>query len=296
MDSGFHGLPTRTIESKHLRLEFLSNAGPRIVRLMLADSDENLLVEIPDMSIETPLGLYFFQGGHRLWHSPESFPGSYIPDNEGVTVQEVRGGVRLSGRTEEMTGIKKSIEIHLDPDRPAVTLHHVLQNQSAAPVELAAWPITQLPLGGVAILPQAAPPADKAGLLPNRNLVLWPYTRWEDPRLAFHDDYVLFHANAMPAPCKVGYLNHPGWTAYLRAGVLFVKRFEPQTDRPHPDFTSNAEVYGRDRFFELESIGPLTKLEPGQAAAHTEIWEIYSEVTSSPGVEGIRSMVRDLKL
>jgi hypothetical protein len=40
----FYGLPTRIISNQHLWLEFLAGAGPRIVRLSLAGSDENLLV------------------------------------------------------------------------------------------------------------------------------------------------------------------------------------------------------------------------------------------------------------
>ena len=36
----FYGLPTRIISGQHLRLEFLAEAGPRIVRLSLGGSDE----------------------------------------------------------------------------------------------------------------------------------------------------------------------------------------------------------------------------------------------------------------
>ncbi len=294
MNAGFYGLATESLESKYLRLEFLADAGPRVVRLMLAGSDENLLAQVPDLSVDTPFGKFFFRGGHRLWHSPESFPGSYIPDNEGLDVQRVTDGFLLHQPTEAPTGIQKSMEIHLDPGRPALTVHHVLQNNGTAPVELAAWAITQLPLGGIAILPQRAAPVDDEGLLPNRNLVLWPYTEWSDSRLVFHNDYLLFDAQARSTPCKVGYLNQAGWMGYLRGGILFVKRFQPQMGRPHPDFSCNAEVYGRDRFVELETIGALERLEPGDVTSHTESWELYPGLEQTRNVDQIRDMVRRL--
>ncbi|MGH8629706.1 MAG: hypothetical protein ACREU7_02930, partial [Burkholderiales bacterium] len=124
----FHGLPTRMIRGEHVRVEFLAEAGPRIVRLFLARSDENLLAELPDFKFETPYGHYFFRGGHRLWHAPESFPRTYFPDNEGLAIDERPGGVRLTGPVESATGVRKRIEIHLHADQPALTLRHELAN------------------------------------------------------------------------------------------------------------------------------------------------------------------------
>src|SRR5918911_500169 len=106
MNGDFYGLPTRSIDNGHVRIEFLAEAGPRIVRLFLAGSDENLFAEVPNAKAETPYGEYFFRGGHRLWHSPEAMPRSYIPDNEGLMVQEIQDGVRLTQPTEIATALR----------------------------------------------------------------------------------------------------------------------------------------------------------------------------------------------
>jgi hypothetical protein len=287
----FYGLPTYTLANQHLRLEVLAEAGPRIVRLFLAGSDENQLAETPDVKWETPYGEYCLRGGHRLWHSPEVFPRSVIPDTTGVEVEEVEGGVLLSQPTEVRTGIRKSIEIHLDDTRLAVTLFHRLHNEGLWPVELSPWAITQLPLGGIAVMPQRTEPIDKDGLQPNRCLVLWPYTRWQDPRLHPHDDYVLLEANPLLPPCKIGYLNPLGWLGYLRRGVFFRKRFEAHTDRPFPDLGCNAEVYCNDLFVELETLGPLSRLEPGQTATHTETWEFHVGLAVDQTIDNVRDVI-----
>lgn len=53
MSHGFFGLPTGSLSNDHLRVDYLAGAGPRIVRLALAGSDDNLFAEIPDASVET---------------------------------------------------------------------------------------------------------------------------------------------------------------------------------------------------------------------------------------------------
>lgn len=296
MSADFYGLSTGRVESKHLRLDYLIDAGPRIVRLSLAGSEENLLAELPNVTESTPVGDYFLRGGHRLWHGPEAMPRSYAPDNDPVEVEKLANGVRLVQQPEESTGIRKSIEVHLHPDQPAVTLHHHLQNTGPWTVQLAPWAITQLPLGGLAILPQTTETLDGAGLGPNRNFVIWPYSHWQDPRLHLDDDFILMNAEPRMPPCKVGYLNRNGWVAYLRHGVLFVKRFESRPALPHADFGCNAEFYCNDKFIEVETLAPLAQVGPGQTAEHVETWELHAGITVPQTLEGVRAAVQPLGL
>lgn len=286
----FHGLATGSLENEHLRLEYLLGAGPRLVRLFLSGSGENLLAEAPEMHWETPHGRYYLRGGHRLWHAPEAADRTYVPDDQGLQVEALPGGVRLSRPPEAPTGIAKSIEARLHADRPGLTLVHRLQNCGAWAVELAPWAITQLPLGGWALLPQAQGPADRDGLQPNRRLALWPYTRLSDPRLRLDDDLLLVRASPDPQPLKLGLFTPPGWLAYLRAGMLFIKRFSALEWKTYPDMGCNAEVYCRDRFIELESLGPLERLEPGETAEHIETWEIQRLEGEHQTAEQVRSL------
>ena len=148
-------------------------------------------------------------------------------------------------------------------------------------MELAPWTITQFRLGGTAILPMPIGNVDAAGLLPNRQISLWPYTRINDPRLSLRDDYVIFKADALP-PFKIGYFNSHGWLAYWVDGVLFKKSFSAQAGVAYPDNNSNAEIYCNDQFVELESLGTLAKLNPGEAAEHVETWDLFNGIQSAP--------------
>lgn len=296
MSPSFHGLPTRSLSNGRLHIEYLEEAGPRIVHLSLVGTDDNLMAEVPDLGMSTPYGRFNLYGGHRLWHSPEDMPRSYVPDDAGCSAEPIPDGVQLSGPVEGPTGIKKSIQLQLHPNRAAVTLTHRLENCGLWTVKLAPWALTQLRLGGVAIFPQTQGKLDGPGLLPNRNLVLWPYTRLADPRLSLNDDLWLLHANPDAHPVKIGYLNRAGWAAYLSGAVLFVKRWAPEPEAEHVDFGCNCESYCNDRFIEVETVGPFAPLDPGQSIAHVEEWELHRAEGIPHTLDGIRELVKQFGL
>jgi hypothetical protein len=273
MNNGL-GLSTRTLAAGSLELEYLDTAGPRIVGLRYKGS-ANLLASVPEISIPTPYGDYHYMGGHRLWYAPEAMPRSYVPDNDGVTVSELPGGVKLQGRQEIGTGIRKSIEIHLYPDHSQVSLKHTLVNEGLWDVELAPWTITMFRLGGVAILPFQSEAVDMNDLLPNRRISLWPYSKINDPRLRFDDDFIFVSAKPDLPLFKIGAFNPRGWIAYWSEGILFRKMFSVQTDGVYPDKGCNAEIYCDEHFIELESLAPLVRLAAGSSVSHTENWELY---------------------
>lgn len=68
MSCDFYGLPARTLANEHLLPDCLTAAGPRIVRLKLAVSDDNPFAQFADIKIPTPYCDFSLFGGHRLWH------------------------------------------------------------------------------------------------------------------------------------------------------------------------------------------------------------------------------------
>lgn len=266
---------SHVLENRFVRLEVLVNA-PRILRFS-AFGGKNLFADLGDFAISTPRGDFFLRGGHRLWHAPEAMPRSYMPES-AASFSLIPGGARLDCPPEPWTQISKSLELTLNPQRAQLLVRHELRNESPWAVELAPWALTMFRLGGVGIFPQAQGRADEAGLLPNRQLTLWPYTRIHDPRLTLRDDFLLLRADPLPAQSpavKLGYFNPHGWMAYWLEGVLFVKRFAPLPGAIFPDGGCNTETYANHQFIELESLGALTRLEPGASLEHVESWEVY---------------------
>lgn len=287
----FHELSSAVLENEHIRLEYLTTAGPRIVGLSYRGSP-NLLADVYDMTLDSPNGTYFLLGGHRLWIAPESLEKTYVPDMAGLAVREIPQGVELSGASETSSGVRKSIRIELDRATPTVRLVHTIVNENLNPILFAPWAITQLCLGGTVVLPQPVGNTDPQGLLPNRLLVLWPYTRINEARLALRDDAILIRAEAAWPPMKVGYANRAGWLAYWWNGILFRKSLDLQAGAAYPDGGCNSEVYCGNRFVELESLGVLGPVAPGQVVQLTETWELHPNLD----VPFIPAEIRDLLL
>jgi hypothetical protein len=151
-------------------------------------------------------------------------------------------------------------------------------------------------LGGATVLPLATGPVDSIGLLPNRNLVLWPYTQIRDPRLEITDDMVLLHGAPGSNALKVGYTNRVGWAGYLRPNVFFIKRFDPHPELPHPDFSCNVETYTGHNFIELETLGVLTPIEPLESVSHVEHWEFHTGFNVNVTPESAAELARSLNL
>jgi hypothetical protein len=276
----YFGRPTRRLETAHCWVEVLAEGGPRVVRFGLAGG-ENLFAETPTASWDGDHGTYELLGGHRFWFAPESDDCS-VPDTTGLTLSAIpdatraadagRRGVRLVGAVEAPTGLRKTVEVRLDPDSAAMSLRHVLTNEGSRTLEIAPWPITQLRLGGVAVVP--LPPGDEEpSRRPNQLVVLWPYASGADARLRI-DDHRLTVTARPDRPMKVGCLSSTGTAGYFIDGLLVVLRFDPSRRSVHADLGCNLEIYCDDRTIELESLGPLETLAPGESVTHDERWEI----------------------
>ncbi|MGI9863055.1 hypothetical protein SDD30_16895 [Moorella naiadis] len=251
------------------------DTGPRVVRYGFTGNVNEFCEEAP---ITMPVGKeeWRLMGGHRLWHSPEVYPRIYSPDNGPVGWSEVEGGVKVSQKVESWVQIKKEMEITLAEASSKVKIVHHLTNKNAWPVELAAWVLTVMAPGGFEIVPQ---PRQDTGLLPNRVIALWLYSRMNDPRVYWGERYILIKQDPeISNPFKFGIANQDGWAAYLNHGNLFIKRFNHQVDARYPDYGVSYETYMNNYILEMESLSPLTLLKPEATVSHVEEWELIGDV------------------
>jgi hypothetical protein len=243
--------------------------GPRLLGLKRDDSPDILVTLSPHVSVDHPSGeVYRCWVGHRLWVSPEVPAVTYAPDNHGCVVTSDTETITISAPP-DVAGFEKSL--HLSLDRETLRVEHRLRWVGEHSVDASPWALTQLPPGGVAILPVAGS-GDGSPLQADRSLVVWPYTHLNDQRISWEEGSVLIHVGR-GEPIKLGSGPTPGAVGYLKDGHLFSKRFDSVNDE-YPDRGAVAQVYANDIFCELESLGPLARLEPGDGTSHVEVWEV----------------------
>lgn len=260
-----------------------TDIGPRIVRFGFENDVNEFNLDPKTIGLKGG-DEYRYYGGHRLWHSPEDRKRTYIPDNDEVDWHEIENGVRLIQKPEKWVNTQKQIDIILSPDESRVRLVHRITNLGAWPIELSVWTITVLNTEGIEIIPQ---PNKDTDLLPNRQIVLWPYSKMNDKRVYWGEKYIALKQDPNnKAPFKLGINNQEGWAAYARGGHLFVKRYYPQHDTTYPDFGVSFETYTNDWMLEIETLSPFTKLQPGETVEHVEEWELYNNVNVKDIDEG----------
>lgn len=253
-----------------------TDVGPRIIRFGF-QGKENEFFEYPDQVGTTGGDEWKLYGGHRLWHSPESMPRTYEPDNSQISWEKKLNGVALSQPVEPWTQIKKDMEVTLSPESPTVTVLHRLTNKGAWPVELALWALTVAAPGGKEIIPQIT---KDTGLLPNRMLSLWPYTKMNDNRVYWGEKFIMLRQDKnAEAAFKIGLPNEEGWAAYANHGHLFVKQFPYVEEAIYPDYSASSyETYTNNLMLEMESLSPIVFLEPDDYIEHTEVWTLYDNI------------------
>ncbi|PYV48608.1 MAG: hypothetical protein DMG92_13165 [Acidobacteria bacterium] len=263
-----------------------ADIGPRILFYGFCGG-ENLLHEVEDEAGKIGGSEFRLYGGHRLWVSPE-VERTYYPDNARVSVSEHINAVRFTAPREDMppgTKLQKELEMELGEVGSEVRITHRIRNQDAQSTRLAAWSPTMMRAGGRAILPLSPRTAmDKDHYLSIGVLGIWSYTDFADPRWRLGTSYIQLQQFANPAgrfkEQMAGIYNSSGWGAYFTRGYLFIKRAAVITGAQYPDFGCNFELFTNPEFLELETLGPMVELRPGEVVEHVERWWLFDDLPS----------------
>jgi len=246
--------------------------GPRIIRCGFVGGP-NIFGEFKSQLGKCGERKWMIRGGHRLWVAPEHKPKTYELDNSAVEmVKEIPGGIRVVQRKGPLTGIRKSMDITLAPRGARVRVIHTLTNDGKKTVPCSAWALSVMPRNGVAIIPVPKLVPHDERCTPNQNWSLWSYTDMTDPRLKLGTKFLLVRQDPRRGPFKLGMAQRQGWVAYLKGDILFIKNFARKAGAVHPDYDVNFEVYTDENILELETLGPLVNLKPGQSVQHEERW------------------------
>jgi hypothetical protein len=267
------------ISNGTVELIVTGDVGPRIIRYGFAGG-QNLFKEFDEQMGKTGEADWQARGGHRLWISPEDKVKTYAPDNRPVRIKVLADGVEATEPVEPLTGLEKTITIHLAATGSAVEVVHQIRNAGHSPYELAPWALTMFAQGGTGVHgfpPRGKHPVDLDATNP---LVMWVYTNLADKRWGLLNKYLVLHQDPHnPVGQKLGSYNKDTWGAYLLNGDLFVKHAAATAPvSAYPDFGCSFETFTNNDFLELETLGPFGKVLPNQAITHTERWTLHRNV------------------
>jgi hypothetical protein len=268
------------IQGQTTELIITLDVGPRILRYAFHDA-RNVFVELPEQLGASGEKEWMIRGGHRFWTAPEA-AHSYDLDNVPVTWEKIGETAVEIAQSASSFGFQKTLRVELLKDE-VVRVTHSLKNTGDKPLEVTPWALSVMAPGGTAHIPQPrldfhpsefpesriTKPHD---FLPNRELILWPFTNITDGRYAFSEHFVqVSHHPERPAT-KIGLKLATGWVAYQNGDFVFAKHFAYDPTLPYPDMGVNFELFTNARILELESLAPAMPLAPGATREHVEHW------------------------
>jgi hypothetical protein len=72
---------------------------------------------------------------------------------------------------------------------------------------------------------------------------------------------------------------------------LFIKQFDYQPKANYPDMGCSAEVFTNQLMTEIETLGPLTRLAPGESVEHIETWHLLDEISELSTPTDVRQIL-----
>ncbi len=222
-------------------------------------------------------------GGHKAWNAPQQNWRAPDLDNfydyapakaepiETTDSGEKMIGVRVTCDPIPRLGLQFVREVYLAQRTSRVRLVETMRNVCDREVEWGIWGVTQ-----VNAPCWVAFPLDLGGSGPDGWRRLLPADEFPDPHSVTRTGSVgvMKYPNAID---KIGTGSLDGWMVYLRDQLAYVKQWSVRTvDAVYPDEGCNMEVFAADKamggYVEMEVLGPVVKLRPGEATQLTEDW------------------------
>lgn len=273
----FAGFQCIQIDHAGLQMIVTTDVGPRVLSFCRAGSFNHFYVKKEHEGLRD--GLYHSYGGHRLWIAPEDKVRTYTPDSFPVAFREDKGALNFRSVTDSF-GITKSMRVSWTPH--GFQIDHWFSNTGPDSARFAPWAVTVLRAGGTLSVPLHRLRPQAENLLPVTPLILWGYTDLTDERFDLSGELLRLRQLPIEAPTKFGAFIEPGIAAYSNGGETFVKSWKSNRGDEFADFGCNFESYTRHDMLEVESLGPLQDVRPGESSLfHTEFWSIENEEVPS---------------
>ena len=259
------------LEQGDIQIGIALDYGIRVRHLSIKGM-ENLYYQQPaDLSdgFGTP-DTWKLRGGHRMWLAPES-DGSYYPDDVPVSYTIKEDGVLIVQDPEPLLGIQKTLEITFRKDNTVHLLHSVY-NRTDSPITGTSWGVNSLDGSGEIEVDFGV---TGGGYAPRRIVSLWGETNLADPRLQFEKTKILAkHMPEIKDYFKIGVYCPTGKAVLKSKGQQLTIGFDTPPLEQLPDRGCNFELYLHSRFLEMETLGTLRQIAPGECASHWETWKL----------------------
>ena len=240
--------------------------GIRVVHLSCAGTENLYYAQPGDLSDGFGTAdTWKLRGGHRMWLSPEG-EHSYYPDDDPVCVETIPDGIIVEQKTDPWQNMVKTLKIVYQPDG-TIRFDHNFRNVGDSPFRAASWGVNTMAGYGTAEIGFSG----QGGFTPTRTVSLWGNTNLHDSRIRFTSDGITATHAPSPDYFKIGVYSRDGVAVFRNKGQQLTLRYEAPPMDELPDGGCNFELYMGEKFMELEVLGAVKEILPGESVGHTEL-------------------------
>jgi hypothetical protein len=265
-------------------LEIDASVGARVSTLSLGGAD---LIVPQSMAAHADGGLDPTTWGSVFWTSPRSAwtPQTWPPpvniDNAAYTGMISGTHAVFSGMADTSIGVSMAKDYSVDGTSGWITIGYTIKATKAQ--KAAPWEVSRVPRGGLVFFPAAT-------------VTKGPLTITQtgtSPTMVWFDDAAMTATS--PNGDKLYADGSGGWTAYVRNGNLFIKKFTDIPANQQPTGEGEVDVYPGNGFLEFEVQGPYTMINAGSSLPWSIQWKIVkvpSSVTIGAGSTSLVTFVQ----
>jgi hypothetical protein len=263
--------PTRHVLSNDcVRLTLLPCVAGRIIAYERPGEESLFWVNPDEQGRLCPItpGVWHNYGGHKVWNAPQGAwgwpPDPYL-DVGGASLEAPDSLTALTvGTPSFKAGIVLSSRVQLDGTGSHVRVEQSMTGVGEREVEWSIWGVTQVKPPDWVVFPVNPRSRFEGGTRSangkDLSLEEWTVT----------NGWVWIHTLG---DCgKLGSDSTAGWIAAVRGGQVFLRRFATWPDRRYPHDGDTVEVFTCPAYTEVEVVGPMTRLAPGQRTTFAEDW------------------------
>jgi len=207
-----------------------------------------------------------------FWTSPRSAwtPVTWPPppniDNATYTGSISGAHAMFSGPTDTSIGVAMSKDYSADATSGWISIGYTIKATKAQ--KAAPWEVSRVPRGGIVLF--------QAGSSLTNQVPLTISQTGTNPKIVWFDDGPMTATS--PNGDKLYADGSGGWSAYVRGGNLFLKKFADVAANAQATGEGEIDVYPGNGFLDFEVEGPYTMI----AANGTLAWPIQWKVVKVP--------------
>lgn len=249
--------------------EIDAQTGGRVAKLSLLGTD----LIVSSGTDPTTWGSVFWTSPRSDW-TPVTWPPPAAIDNSAYTGSISGAHVLMNGPADNSIGVAMSKDYSADATSGWITIAYSIHATKA--VRAAPWEVSRVPRGGIVFFPVGS------------SLTPGPLTVTQSSGIAWFDDASKSAASPNGDKCSA---DGRGWTAYVLAGNLFLKRFADQPASAQAPGEGEVDVYPGTGFLEFEVQGPYTAIAAGASVPWTMDWRVIKVPSSVTIAVGNASLV-----